>query len=107
MKRKLPASTEPPKAGPAKIGPDKPDHPGKPDSSRTEPAKAELARVVAPEIIEGAKRSLETDRIKTVVKCSVCGAEATPNPAEQLCWVCRRLKISAWRDVEQQMPAQE
>jgi Zn finger protein HypA/HybF involved in hydrogenase expression len=63
--------------------------------------------LIAPEIIEGAKRSLETDRIKPPVKCSVCGAEATPNPNEQLCWVCRRLKISAWRDVEQQMPAQE
>ncbi|MGD1071211.1 MAG: hypothetical protein ABSB15_13805 [Bryobacteraceae bacterium] len=63
--------------------------------------------LVAREIIEGAKRSLETDRIKPHVKCSVCGAEASPNANEQLCWVCRRLKISAWRDVEQQMPAQE
>ena len=63
--------------------------------------------VVAPEIIEGAKRLIETDRIPVQAKCSVCGAEATPNPNEQLCWVCRRLKISAWRDVEQQMPAQE
>jgi Zn finger protein HypA/HybF involved in hydrogenase expression len=62
--------------------------------------------LIAPEIIEGAKRSLETDRIKPAVKCSVCGAEATPNVNEPLCWVCRRLKISAWRDVEQ-MPAQE
>ena len=64
-------------------------------------------QIVAPEIREGARRSLETDRLKTSVKCSVCGADATPNTAEQLCWVCRRLKISAWRDVEQQMPAQE
>ena len=63
--------------------------------------------VIAPEIIEGAKRSLELDRIKPAAKCVVCGAEATPNPAEQLCWVCRRLKISAWREVEQQVPVQE
>jgi hypothetical protein len=63
--------------------------------------------IIAPEIREGARRSLETDRLKPLAKCTVCGAEATPNPAEQLCWVCRRLKISAWRDVEQQMPAQE
>jgi hypothetical protein len=27
--------------------------------------------------------------------------------AEPLCWVCRRLKISAWREIDQQMPAQE
>ncbi len=63
--------------------------------------------IIDPEIREGARRSLETDRLKPLVKCTVCGAEATPNPAEQLCWVCRRLKISAWRDVEQQIPAQE
>jgi hypothetical protein len=24
-----------------------------------------------------------------------------------LCWVCRRLKISAWRDSDQQLSAQE
>lgn len=63
--------------------------------------------VVAPEIIEIARRSIETDFVKPIAKCEVCGGEATPNPTEQLCWVCRRLKISAWRDVEQQMPAQE
>jgi hypothetical protein len=67
--------------------------------------------VIAPEIIESAKRSLSLDRTmeraKAPVKCSVCGSEAPAGTAEPLCWVCRRLKISAWRDVEQQMPAQE
>jgi hypothetical protein len=71
--------------------------------------------VISPEILEGAKRSLSldrtadriTDRAKAQVKCSVCGSETTAGAAEPLCWVCRRLKISAWRDVEQQMPAQE
>jgi hypothetical protein len=63
--------------------------------------------VISPEIIESAKRSLSTDRAKAPVKCSVCGSEAPAGAAEPLCWVCRRLKISAWRDVEQQMPAQE
>jgi hypothetical protein len=64
--------------------------------------------VISPEIIENAKRSISTtDRAKPPVKCSVCGSETTPGAAEPLCWVCRRLKISAWRDVEQQMPAQE
>ena len=67
---------------------------------RTEP-------VVAPEILEGAKRSIEAGRPKAPAKCVVCGAETAAESAEQLCWVCRRLKISAWRDVEQQMPAQE
>lgn len=63
--------------------------------------------MVSPEILEGAKRALATDRLKAPVKCVVCGSETAPSSAEQLCWVCRRLKISAWRDVEQQMPAQE
>jgi hypothetical protein len=67
--------------------------------------------VISPEILESAKRSLATDRSsdrnKAPVKCVVCAAEAPSGAAEPLCWVCRRLKISAWRDVEQQMPAQE
>jgi hypothetical protein len=63
--------------------------------------------VLAPEIRERARRILASEKPDPVLKCTVCGAEATPNSSEQLCWVCRRLKISAWRDVEQQMPAQE
>jgi hypothetical protein len=62
---------------------------------------------VAPQIIEGAKRMLATDRSKAAVRCSVCGGDTTAEASEQLCWVCRRLKISAWREVEQQAPAQE
>jgi hypothetical protein len=69
--------------------------------------QAKIEPVIAPEILEGAKRALSTDRIKPPGKCVVCSAETAPGAIEQLCWVCRRLKISAWRDVEQQMPAQE
>jgi hypothetical protein len=67
---------------------------------RTEP-------VVPAEILEQAKLSISPDRLKKPVRCSVCGAETSTVAAEPLCWVCRRLKISAWRDIEQQMPAQE
>ena len=63
--------------------------------------------VVPAEMLEQAKRSLSTDKLKKVEKCIVCGAETNANSAEPLCWVCRRLKVSAWRDIEQQMPAQE
>jgi hypothetical protein len=63
--------------------------------------------IIPPEILEQAKRSLSADKIKKGERCSVCGAETTPGSAEPLCWVCRRLKVSAWRDIEQQMPAQE
>jgi hypothetical protein len=64
--------------------------------------------VVSKEILEQAKRSLEADRLRrAAAKCSVCGSECAPNSSEGLCWVCRRLKISAWRDTDTQMPAQE
>jgi len=67
--------------------------------------------VVPAELLEQAKRSISTDRLKKTDRCSVCGAESSGAPLspglEALCWVCRRLKISAWREIEQQMPAQE
>ena len=56
--------------------------------------------VIPAEILEGAKRSLSNDELKKPLKCTVCGAETLSDVPEQLCWVCRRLKISAWRDVE-------
>jgi hypothetical protein len=72
---------------------------------RKTPAKSEP--IIPAEILEKAKRSLSNDQLKKSVKCTVCGADTTVESPEQLCWVCRRLKISAWRDNEQQMPAQE
>ena len=66
-----------------------------------------LEPVVPADLLEQAKRSISTDRINKGAKCSVCGGETTTVGTEQLCWVCRRLKISAWREIEQQMPAQE
>lgn len=65
------------------------------------------APVVPAEMLEQAKRAASPDRIKKTAKCDVCGAEIPAAGSEPLCWVCRRLKISAWRDIEQQMPAQE
>lgn len=63
--------------------------------------------VIPREMLEQAKRSVSPDRLTKAVKCSVCGAEASDAASEPLCWVCRRLKISAWHESEQQMPAQE
>jgi len=39
--------------------------------------------------------------------CVVCGAEVAPFSSENLCWVCRRLKISAWREIDTQAMMQE
>lgn len=64
--------------------------------------------VVPAGLLEQAKQSISTDSLKKPVKCSVCDAETNlPAAGEPLCWVCRRLKISAWREIEQQMPMQE
>jgi len=65
------------------------------------------APIVPEVILEQARRAIESDRFKKPQKCVVCGSECAPNSAESLCWVCRRLKLSAWRDADTQMPAQE
>ncbi len=65
---------------------------------KTSPAEP----VIDQALLEQAKRSVMADQIKRVDKCTVCGAECAPNSTEGLCWVCRRLKISAWRDSDQQ-----
>jgi hypothetical protein len=70
-------------------------------------AQPKLEPVVPKELLEQAKRSISPDRLTKAARCSVCGAEATDAGSEPLCWVCRRLKISAWHESEQQMPAQE
>jgi len=65
--------------------------------------------VIPREILEKARRAVHPDRPPRTAKCTVCSAECAPNQdsSEQLCWVCRRLKISAWHEGEQQMPVQE
>ena len=32
--------------------------------------------------------------------CRVCGSPGASKKTDMLCWVCRRLKISAWKDAE-------
>jgi len=64
--------------------------------------------IIPAELLEQARRSISMDRLKTKSgKCTVCGGETSATGADSLCWVCRRLKISAWREIEQQAPAQE
>jgi hypothetical protein len=63
--------------------------------------------IIAGEILAKAREAVHPDKLPRVAKCEVCGSDCAVNPAEQLCWVCRRLKISAWHESEQQMPIQE
>jgi hypothetical protein len=69
--------------------------------------------IISPEIMELAKKSVDAERRVPQRPCAVCGAACTAHmmptntEEEDLCWVCRRLKISAWRDSDQQLSAQE
>jgi hypothetical protein len=63
--------------------------------------------IIDDEILRKAKLAVQSDRPATLDKCVICGSEAAPTSTENLCWVCRRLKISAWRDSDQQMTVQE
>jgi hypothetical protein len=63
--------------------------------------------VVDKELLEKAKAALKSEHVKPVGRCVICQSDSAPNSTESLCWVCRRLKISAWRDSEQPINAQE
>jgi hypothetical protein len=69
---------------------------------------AQHGRVVPKEILDKAKASVSVDVAAPtrIANCVVCGEEVAPTSSEKLCWVCRRLKISAWHDSDQ-MPAQD
>lgn len=56
--------------------------------------------IVDSQILEQALRAVHADQIKETTSCVVCGGACAPNSTEGLCWVCRRLKISAWKDSE-------
>jgi hypothetical protein len=43
----------------------------------------------------------------TVSTCPVCASASAAGDPDKLCWVCRRLKISAWRDSDHQLPSED
>jgi len=52
-------------------------------------------------------RPVDVQPPKAQGRCVVCGDEVAPFSVEELCWVCRRLKISAWREADVQASAPE
>jgi Zn finger protein HypA/HybF involved in hydrogenase expression len=62
---------------------------------------------VDPELIASAKRTVFEPKPKKTFQCRVCNDPGASDESEGLCWVCRRLKISAWREVEVQLPMAE
>jgi epoxyqueuosine reductase QueG len=63
--------------------------------------------VVDKRILDSATSGMALDKLNRLSKCVVCSSACPPNSTDGLCWVCRRLKISAWRDSDQQAAAQE
>jgi len=70
---------------------------------KSTPATSPAPKVTA----EQPKGDSITEKTRRATKCTVCGEEVAPNSVEGLCWVCRRLKISAWRDADPQVSASE
>jgi hypothetical protein len=64
--------------------------------------------IISKQIIEQARASVSNDVTapKASARCVVCGEDVAPTSTEKLCWVCRRLKISAWHESDP-MPIQE
>jgi hypothetical protein len=76
-------------------------------SKKRTPKPVPEERVVDPRVLESAKKSVFEPTPAKTFPCSVCGSDGATEQSEGLCWVCRRLKISAWREVEQQLPLSE
>ncbi len=57
--------------------------------------------------MEAAKQFVFDPKPRPTFQCLVCSGPGATDDSEGLCWVCRRLKISAWREIEVQMPMNE
>jgi len=58
------------------------------------------AQVSGPAIPPPSPESVEEFESGGRLRCRVCGSPGASKRHDMLCWVCRRLKISAWKDVE-------
>ena len=59
--------------------------------------------VVDPKLLQSAQEIVFEPKPLKVFACRVCGTEGATTQSEGLCWVCRHLKISAWREVDSPM----
>jgi rubrerythrin len=74
---------------------------------KANPILTPAVRVVDPELLEAARKTVFQPKPPRTFACRVCGSGGATEQSDSLCWVCRRLKISAWREIEQQMPLSE
>jgi len=71
--------------------------------TKTDSKRSSEQPVIDPRMLEAAKMTVFEPKPEKTFACRVCGTEGATEQSERLCWVCLRLKISAWRDTEQQM----
>jgi rubrerythrin len=58
--------------------------------------------VINPQVIDAAQDYVFEPKPVSKFPCRVCGTSGASERSDGLCWVCRRLKISAWRDSDAQ-----
>jgi hypothetical protein len=63
--------------------------------------------IIDAKLMDSAKKYVFDSKPRATHKCRVCDEPGASAESEGLCWVCRRLKISAWREIEVQMPMNE
>jgi hypothetical protein len=74
---------------------------------KANPNPTQETRVIDPALLESARKTVFEPKPPKTFACRVCSSEGATEQSDGLCWVCRRLKISAWREIEQQMPLSE
>jgi len=63
--------------------------------------------IIDPKVLSSAREEVFRPIPPATFSCKVCGEAGATKQSDGLCWVCRRLKISAWREIEQQVPLSE
>lgn len=70
--------------------------------SKTSKSENLEVQPVSPQVIESAPEYIFKPKAVTHFPCKVCGTSGATERSDGLCWVCRRLKISAWRESDAQ-----
>ena len=64
-------------------------------------------QVIDPGVIDSVRSSVFEPTPVKRFPCRVCSTPGATERSDGLCWVCSRLKFSAWRDREAQVPTLE
>lgn len=71
------------------------------------PKNAGTELIIDPKVLNLAREGIFLPTPPVTFPCKVCAEDGATEQSDGLCWVCRRLKISAWREIEQQVPLSE